>query len=287
MQVAVVGSTGVLGRALIPLLLQGGHTVRALARSAEKARLLLPQDAQIFECDLLSPNIEGHLPSLLNGCDAVIHIATSIPRDFNAPNAWDANTRLRTDGVRLLLDASREVGVKRYIQQSITMAYPDMSDDWITEDMPLDSSPERAWLCAPVIAMEQMLRNVPFAELEWCILRGGTFVGKDTFQESTIERLRIGKEIVPCDGRNFTSLIHVLDMASAIVAAIENASPGSVFNIVDEPLRYGEYLDRLADSIGIPRPRRDKVIECPPSWRCSNQAAKARLRWQPLHGIIP
>jgi nucleoside-diphosphate-sugar epimerase len=287
MKVGVVGPTGVLGRALISFLLQSGYAVRALARSAAKAQLLFPQGAQILECDLLSPNIERFLSSLLDGCDAVVHVATSIPRDFTAPNAWDANTRLRTDGVNLLLEASRKVGVKRYIQQSIMMAYPDMGDDWINEDVSLDTSSERAWLCAPVIAMEQMIRNIPLEELEWCILRGGTFVGKDTFQESTIERLRIGKEIVPRDGRNFTSLIHVLDMASAIVAAIENASPGSVFNIVDEPLRYGEYLDRLADSIGVPRPRRDKVIECPPSWRCSNQAAKARLRWQPLHGIIP
>jgi nucleoside-diphosphate-sugar epimerase len=167
------------------------------------------------------------------------------------------------------------------------MAYPDHGDDWITEDVPLDSSPERAQVCAPVITMEQMVRNTPLEKLQWCILRGGTFVGKDTFQENAIEGLRLDKEIVPCDGSNFTSLIHASDMATAVVAAIENASAGSVFNVVDEPIRYGEYLDRLADSIGVPRPRRDKTAKCPPSWRCSNQAAKARLRWQPLHSIIP
>jgi nucleoside-diphosphate-sugar epimerase len=287
MKVAVVGSTGVLGRALIPFLLQSGYAVHALARSATKAQLLLPQGAQILECDLLSPNVERYLPSLLDGCDAVIHIATSIPRDFSAPNAWDANTRLRTDSARLLLDASRKVGVKRYIQQSITMAYPNMGDDWINEDMPLDSSPERAWLCAPVIAMEQMIRNTPLAELEWCILRGGTFVGKDTFQENTIERLRSGNENVVCDGRNFTSLIHVLDMASAVVAAIENAPAGSVFNVVDEPIRNGEYLDHLATSIGVGRPERDRTAKCPPSWRCNNKALKVTLKWLPSHSIIP
>src|SRR5512141_1148291 len=106
MKIAVVGSTGVLGRALIPSLLQSGHAVRALARSAAKARAVLPADTQILEGDLLAPNSGEFLPSWLDGCDAVVHIATSIPRDSSAPGAWAANTRLRTDGVRALLAAS-------------------------------------------------------------------------------------------------------------------------------------------------------------------------------------
>lgn len=286
MKVAIVGPTGVLGRALVPLLLQQGYSVHALARSPEKVRKLFPQVTEIFECDLLAIPTEDLAP-MLEGCDAVVHIATAIPRDFTAPHAMDVTNRLRTDGVRKLLDASLEVGVGRYIQQSITMAYPDHGDDWINEDMPLDTSPENAEICAPVIAMEQMVRDTSLDELEWCILRGGTFVGKGTFQEDRIERLRSVNEIVPCDGRNFTSLIHVADMASAIAATIDRALAGSVFNVVDEPLRNGEYLDRLADSIGAARPRRDMTAVCPPSWRCSNQAVKAKLLWQPLHGITP
>ncbi|MEJ2600102.1 MAG: NAD-dependent epimerase/dehydratase family protein [Anaerolineales bacterium] len=286
MNVAIVGPTGVLGRALVPLLLQKGYRVHALARSPEKVHKLFPQVADIFECDLLAISTDD-LASMLEGCDAVVHIATAIPRDFTAPHAMDVTNRLRTDGVRKLLDVSLEVGARRYIQQSITMAYPDHGDDWISEDMPLDSSPERAEICAPVIAMEQMVRDIPLDELEWCILRGGTFVGKGTFQEDRIERLRSGDEIVPCDGRNFTSLVHVADMASAVAAAIDHAPAGSVFNVVDEPLRNGEYLDRLAASIGAARPRRDRKADCTPSWRCSNQAAKAKLMWQPLHGITP
>jgi nucleoside-diphosphate-sugar epimerase len=286
MKVAVVGPTGVLGRLLVPLLLHKGYNVRTLARSPARVHMLFPQVTEVVECDLLS-NIAGDLPSMLAGCDVVVHIATSIPRNFTAPNALDANNRLRTDGTRMLLQASIEVGVRRYIQQSITRAYADHGDNWITEDMPLDTSPERAEICAPVITMEKMVRNTSIEKLEWCILRGGTFVGKDTFQENTIERLRFGKEVVACDGSNFASLIHVADMASSVAAAIENAPAGSVFNIVDEPVQQGKYLDRLAALIGVARPRRDESIKCPPSWRCSNQAAKVMLNWLPLHSIIP
>lgn len=286
MRVALVGTTGVLGRALVPLLLQEGHTVRALARSTDKARRLFPQVAEIVECDLLQMSAPA-LSDLLADCDAVAHIATSIPNDSGAPNAWEANTRLRTDGVRVLLEACLNARVKRYLQQSITMAYPNHGDEWITEDAPLDTAPERARVCAPVIAMEQMVRAAPLDKLQWCILRGGSFVGADTHQNKLIERLQRGEEIVPCDGRNFTSLIHVADMASAAAAAIERAPAGTIFNIVDEPLRYGEYLDRLADSLRVPRAKRDGASNCPPSWRCSNRAAKDKLGWQPTHRLIP
>lgn len=286
MRVAIVGPTGVLGRALVPILLKKGYTVRALARSPAKVHGMFPQVTEVMECDLLS-DIASDLPAMLDGCDAVLHIATALPQDFSAPHAWDAMTRLRTHGVRMLLDASTKAGTRCYAQQSIAIAYPDNGEEWITEEFPLDTSAERAEICGPVIAMEQMIQDIQPEKLEWCILRGGTFVGPGTLQEKAIERLRSGKEIVPCDGRNFVSLVHVGDMANAIAAAIENAPAGSVFNIVDEPLRNGEYLDRLADSIGASRPRRDETGECPPSWRCSNRAAKAALNWRAGHSVIP
>lgn len=287
MKIAVAGSTGVLGRAVIPLLVQQGYEVRALARSVEKAQKVLPQNTEIVACDLLSPDLDEKIAAYIQGCEAVMHLATSIPQNFALPHAWDANTRLRTEVVRTLLKASAEVGVKRYIQQSITMAYPDCGEDWITEEVPLDASPERASVCAPVIAMEGMIRQIPTQQLHWCILRGGTFVGPDTFQDRTIENMRAGKEIIPCDGSNFISLIHVADMAAASVAALNHAPAGSVFNVVDEPLRQHEYSDRLASSIGANKPRRDVDSPCPPSWRCSNQLARSMLNWRPRHDIIP
>src|SRR5262249_9823172 len=151
---------------------------------------------------------------------------------------WDVNTHLRIDGTKRLLQASLDVGVKHYIQQSIVMAYADHGDEWIIEDAPLDPSRD------VVRKMEDMVRGIPTEQLNWCILRGGSFVGKDTAQEEIIEQLRAGEIRVACDGRNFISPIHVDDIASAVVAAFANAPAGSVFNINDEPLREGDYLDR-------------------------------------------
>jgi nucleoside-diphosphate-sugar epimerase len=285
MRVIVFGATGVLGRELAPLLLRQGHTVVAPVRSPEKARVLSGAGVELHPGDLLSPETQAQLPELMSGCQAAVHIATAIPRVFGAPGAWEANTRLRTEGTRALLDAALAAGVERYVQQSIVMAYVGGGDRWLDESTPLDTSPERASVCRPVIEMEGMVRAVPPERLAWCILRGGSFQGPGTAQDGTIERLRAGTERVPCDGSYYISPVHPADMAAAVALALDHAPGGSIFNITDEPIRQGDYLDRLAALVGARPPERDPSRPCPPSFRCSSAAAREALGWEPTHSI--
>lgn len=287
MKIFIAGATGVLGRSLLPLLIQKGYIVRALARTLEKKHALELAGIEAVQGDLLAQETVGRLPDIIKGCDTVLHLATSIPRDRTAPGAWDVNTRLRIEGTRTLLQASLATGVRRYIQQSIVMYYIDGGDQWLDEKTPMDSSPTRASSSGPVIAMEDMVCDVAPEQLQWCILRGGSFVGPETMQDDQITALRAGQLVVPCDGRNFISLINVADMATAVLAALEVAPAGSVFNIVDEPVRNGDYLDQLARMLNLPPPPRDPSQPCPPSYRCSTQAARTVLGWQPIHGIWP
>ena len=287
MRIFIVGSTGILGRALLPLLQQQGHTLRTFARAEEKVQALQHSGIEVQQGDLLDQEIEPRLFEMLEGCDAAVHIATSIPRNTSAPGAWDTNTRLRVEGTQRLLQASLAVGVKRYIQQSITMAYPDGGDEWIYENTPLDASPSRANINKPVINMEDLVRDVARAQLSWCILRGGMFVGPGTGQEDLLAKIRDGKSTMPCDGTSFLSLIHVADMADAISKALAHAPAGTIYNVVDEPIRNIDYLSRLAQFVHAPQPEQDYAQPCPPSWRCSNQAARTILGWTPIHGIWP
>jgi nucleoside-diphosphate-sugar epimerase len=277
----VAGATGVLGRALVPRLIASRHSVRAIARSASTADL--PAGVELIDADLL----EDDLLELVRGCDAVVHIATAIPGDPSAQRAWDLTARLRTTGTRRLLDAALACRVPRYVQQSIVMAYRDGGDTWLDEQAPLDDSPGRAAVCGPVIEMETLIREVEPQSLAWTILRGGSFVGVGTGEGTLIEALRVGGVVVADGGSNYLSLVNVADMASAVALSLELAPAGSTFNIVDEPLRYGDYVDALADLIGVARPRRAAKLPLPPSWRCTNQAAQTALGWVPRERIWP
>ncbi|GHO43411.1 NAD-dependent epimerase/dehydratase family protein [Ktedonospora formicarum] len=289
MKVFVVGITGVLGRALLPQLRQRGHVIRTLARTLEKMHALEDAGVEAIQGDLLAPSTIEHLASHISDCQAVVHIATAIPHDptHPDPDAWRATTRLRTEGTQALLAAALAAKVKRYIQQSTIMAYPNGGDFWLQENVPLDSAPTRAVTCAPVIKMEEIIHSIHPSQIHWCILRAGQFVGPGTDQEKRIEALRAGHQVVPGRGQSYLSLVHVSDMASAITTALDSAPAGSTFNIVDEPLQNGDYLDRLANMLHVPHPIRQSELPEPPSFRCSNEAARTRLHWTPEHGIWP
>lgn len=63
------------------------------------------------------------------------------PGDFSALDAWEVNTRLRTEGTRRLLDASLAAGVRHCVLERVALAYPDGGDRWLDESTPLDDSP--------------------------------------------------------------------------------------------------------------------------------------------------
>src|ERR1700722_20361455 len=74
MRVAVVGSTGVLGRYLIPRLIERKHRVRAVVRDEKRAALLRHMGAEVVLGDILDPD---SMIVATNDCDAVLHIATN------------------------------------------------------------------------------------------------------------------------------------------------------------------------------------------------------------------
>lgn len=287
MKIAVIGATGVLGRNLVPLLLKHRYEVLALVRSVKKAKNTLPPRTKVEEYNLLNEEDDEKLSPLLEGCDCVVNIATAIPSDFSKPGAWDTNNRLRRAGTRKLIDASLKAGIKRYIQESIVMAYSDGRDEWINEEHPLDETPDRELICAPVIEMEELVKNIPENKMDWFILRGGIFVGKGTFQEKTLQDLKDGLNIVTGNGENFVSFIHVADMAEAILKAVENETGNIILNIVDKPIKQIEYLKILAEKIGAVIPVQNNNLPTPPSFRCSNLRAQYTINWKPTHSILP
>ncbi len=286
MRVFIVGATGVYGRALIPRLVGRGDEVVALVRSFERAKPLAGPRVELVVGDLLKIEPE-HLREVLDGCDAAAHLATALRPGAAGPDGTNTNAALRIDGTRRLVDAVVAAGVPRYIQQSIVMAYPDGGDEWLDENTPFDQAGERATTSQPVVLMEEVVRGLDPTRVGWTILRGGSFVGPGTFQERTVARLREGSLRVPGDGSNWVSFVHVEDIAQATVDALDRAPAGSTYNIADEPIRNGEYLDRLAAMLGVEVPPRDPDEPLPRSWRVSSAAARRDLEWTPTHGIWP
>ena len=282
LKIAVVGATGVLGCHLVSHFQKSGRAVRALVRTPEKLKGLLTDDSEVLPCDLL--RIPGSLlTEFLKGCDVVIHAATAIPAhpDEKRSSEWELNNRLRMEGTSKLINSAWRAGVELYLQQSVTGAYVDGGDRWLDENTPIDILPKRVLETLAVADMERRVREIPSPLMRWAILRGGVYAGPGTAQERLIGKLRRGEEVVPGDGGHFISPVHVADMAAAFVIASRVKPQKAVYNIVDEPVRYGDYVDGLADRERVPRPRRELALPRPVSHRCSNEAARRELGWFP------
>lgn len=286
MRVFIGGGTGLYGRAVIRRLLERGDTVVAIARGADRAAGGAGSQFELVAGDLLAEPIE-HLAGMMLGCDAALHLATALRPGATGLDGANTNAALRTSGTRRLIDAVLAADVPAYVQQSIVMAYVDGGERWLDEETPFEASTDRAAMVSPVAEMEAMVRALDPHQVRWCILRGGSFVGPGTTQDGVLKRLRAGTQLVPADGTNWVSFIHVEDIADATVAALDRAPTRSVLNITDTPIRNGDYHDRLAALIGVPGPRRDPSAPRPPSFRCSNEAARRVLAWEPRTGIWP
>jgi nucleoside-diphosphate-sugar epimerase len=286
MRIFAVGASGILGRQLVPMLLARGHRVTAMSPGDRVRRL--PALVTAVRASLLDPDAPALLDGILPGHDAVLNLASAVPSDPAAPGAWDENTRLRRQGTGVLVDAVRRAAIPRLAQMSITMAYGDGGEEWLDESTPLDPDPGRGVLVAPVAAMEATVRRLPPDEVAWTVLRGGRFVGPGTVQDAQRAALRAGTLPVPGDGSTFVSMVHVRDYAAAVVAAVEVGLAGEIFNVCAEPVRLGDYLDRLAELSGAPRPARAPwATPDLPSQRVRSDAVRQRLGWRPEHGLWP
>lgn len=269
MQVAVVGASGVFGRTVLPLLLERGHRVRAIVRDP-RAFVTAVAGCEVVAADILQ------LPTLgpaLEGCDAVMHLATAIPKPGGAID-WTLNDRIRREGTRNLIEATR-LGRPRYLQQSVAMLLAGSPDTLADESAPIRPIPV-------LQSAADMERLVADSGLPWQILRFGAFYGPGTGRSKELNELsRAGKLVIPGDGGDYLSLLRVEDAAGAVVCALETGASESLLNIVDDhPVTYRELYNFIARVNNAPPPPYGGPGFLP-SFRVSNERARARLGWKP------
>ncbi|MED0963981.1 NAD(P)-dependent oxidoreductase [Bacillus paramycoides] len=271
MKIFVAGATGVIGRNLLPMLINEGHTVYAMIRSDSQKESLknlgvLPVIADVFNRKEVFSVLKETLP------DVVIHQLTAL-------STWNLedNARIRIEGTRNLVDAAKNVGVKKIIAQSISWAY-ESGDKLATETDPLDfyAPMPRQVTINGIAKLEETVSELP----EAVILRYGTLYGPGTWyaKNGVFANQVRNNEIIATDG--MSSFIHVEDAARAAVLALDWSS--GIVNIVDDsPVTSKEWLPIYAAAIEASEP---KVQVWKNSWErgASNNKARKEYGWKPL-----
>jgi nucleoside-diphosphate-sugar epimerase len=259
MRVFVAGGTGVLGRRLVPQLVERGHEVTATTTREGKLDLLTGLGAKGVVMDGLDAESVGEVVATV-APDVIVNEMTAISMahagkpDIKHFDRWFAPTvRLRTEGTDNLIAAAEATGVPHFVSQSYADWNGLREGSWVkSEDDPLDLLEGTA--AEP--AMRALL-HLEDAVLGYggAVLRYGGLYGPGATDDQ-VELIKKRQFPLVAGGGGYASWVHLDDAASATVLAVEQKVTG-VFNVVDdEPAPASEWLPYLAESAGAKPPRR-------------------------------
>ena len=244
MRILLTGGTGLIGRHLIPRLLELGHHVTVSTRSPEKAQTRL--DARVT----LWRGFEGH--HHLNEIDAVINLAgepiadkrwTAEQKQRLCHSRWDITQKL----VNLFNASDTPPAV--LISGSGVGFYGDLGEVVVTEDEP----PHNEFTHKLCVRWEQLACEAQSDRTRVCLLRTGAVLaptGGILAKLMPLFRLGLGGPIG--NGRQYLAWIHIDDMVNGILWLLDNDLSGP-FNMVSPyPVRNEQFAHSLGHVLNRP-----------------------------------
>lgn len=299
MRVFVAGATGAIGKQLVPRLVEAGHEVHGMTRSASKRAMLDEMGAVPVVADALDPNQVAQAVGQAQP-EVIVHQLTALAGwgMRNLKRGAALTNRLRIEGTDHLLSAGQALGVRRFVAQSNYALYARTGGPVKSEEDPLDPAPPGK-LREGLAAMRHLEGAVLDASwTEGIVLRYGGFYGPGTNMTpggELFEMIRKRRFPLIGGGGGVWSFIHIADAAEATVAAVEQGSRG-VYNIVDDdPAPVAEWLSELTHMLSGKKPRRmprsvlrlftgeGGVAMMTDARGASNAKAKRDLNWRPAH----
>jgi nucleoside-diphosphate-sugar epimerase len=233
LRIFLAGATGAIGRPLIRLLRDAGHSVVGTTRTLDgKARLealgIEAAVVDVFDREVLGQVVKRAAPEI------VIHQLTDLAAGLD-PEVRDEtlkrNARLRREGTANLVRAAKAAGARRLVAQSIAWAYAPRETPW-REDDPLDvgATGLRAISVRDGVVP---LENAVLAQddFEGLVLRYGQLYGPGTWSAEPVG----------------DAPVHVEAAAHAALLAVSRGRPAA-YNIAD---RGGAVdIDRAVAELG-------------------------------------
>ena len=261
MKIFIAGASGAIGSHLVPQLVARGHEVVGTTRSAAKTDALRALGAQPVILDALDPDSVADVVAKA-APEVIVHQLSALNGPIRTVKRMAAATnRLRTEGTDHLLAAGRAVGIRKFVAQSNYALLARSGGPVFGESGPVDLNPPKdtAAGVAALRHIEEAVTSITWAD--GIVLRYGGFYGPGTNIESSPDAMMsqlVRRRRLPIvgGGGGVWSMVHIVDAASATVAAIERGKPGIYHVADDEPAPFREILLELARALGAKPPHR-------------------------------
>ena len=258
MRILLAGATGAIGRPLTRRLVEAGHEVVGLTRSAERVSEIEAAGARGVVCDVVDRRSTLAVAEEARP-DVVMDQTTALPQRYDARKMWQFYEKmvpLRIQGSPNLIEAAQNVGA-RSVFQSVAFMYAPTDDARLCteDDPPYEKDAPFPWdLALPaIIALERRV-----VDIGGLVLRYGMFYGPGTHFDAGQIAEDVRRRRMPVVGRGdgLFSFIHVDDAAAATVVALERGATGILNVVDDQPLPMRDWLPEFARATGSPKPLR-------------------------------
>jgi len=293
--VLVTGADGFIGSHLVEALVRSGQPVRALVLYNALGRhgwldqlpAEITRDTQIVMGDVRD---RDNLRQAMRGCDSVAHLAAliGIPYSYHAPQSY---VETNITGTLNVLQAARELGLRRVVQTSTSEVYGTARFIPITEEHSLNAQSPYA---ATKIAADQLALSyhasfgVPVVVLRPFNTYGPRQSARAVIP-TIISQIAAGAREIKLGALHPTrDFSYVTDTVAAFCAALQCECFGEVINVGGGfEIAIGDVAKMIADVMGVPvdialdparlRPPAGEVARL---W-AANDKAERLLAWQP------
>lgn len=288
--VLVTGGAGYVGSALVPRLLEDGHSVTVLD-------LYIYGEGPLDGCrghpnlrevkgDLRDPAV---VADALKGCDAVIHLAC-ISNDPSFELDPTLGKSINLDAFRPLVRASKAAGVKRFVYASSSSVYG-IKDGEVTEDRPLEPLTDYSRFKADCERILEEERAPGFVTLT---LRPATVCGYAPRQRLDVivniltnHAVNTGKVKV-FGGDQLRPNIHIDDMVGIYRRALQlpdEAIDGRIYNVGYENHTVRQLAEMVRTAVGPHVGLEVVATDDNRSYHVSSEKIRRELGFTPEHTI--
>jgi dihydroflavonol-4-reductase len=253
MKTLITGASGFVGSAVLRLLLETRHEVRALVRPSSLRANLEGLTLEIVEGDLNDP---ASLEHALQGCEALYHVAADYRLWTPTPQTLYQNN---VTGTRNIMRAAGNAGVKRIVYtSSVATLGLDRAGAPANEDIPVTLEHMIGhYKRSKFLAEAEVRRLVENEGLPVVIVNPSAPVGPRDIKPTPTGRLirDAARGQMPAYVDTGLNIVHVDDVADGHLQAFARGRIGERYILGGEDMTLRQILEAMAAITGRPAPR--------------------------------
>ena len=242
----VTGATGLVGYNVVVTLLKRNRKVRALVRSMEKGKRLLPSECELIQGDITDKN---SIDNAMKGCSTVYHSAGFPEQWMKDPGIFQ---KVNVEGTRNMVDVALKQNIKRFIYTSTIDVFAAEAgqefDETNLDPLPKGTYYERSKQLADQLVAAAIQKGLPALFLHPSAVYGpGPSESPGT--NDLILKLSQGKVPVLLPGGY--PVVYASDVGEGHVLAEEKAAVGSRYILSEAYYDLPEMAKIILEELGM------------------------------------